>query len=355
MYGVCGRNSASSLGGATTSLVCCVSAAAADRYETLSTLEFGRNAMKVMLKPQSQMGVDYRALTIQLQAQLDERVVDRHTIEAEVYARVRGEYEGRIVELEHARRSAEAAKQQVELAYDKRAGAEKEAAAKAKEATTILANMQAQQEATAKTARASHDSRAAIIATADSLAEEVVRARRDRDEALNQLELISAQLSGPGGATQSIVGGVASVDTSNGPGAQAEAKLPDGASAIERECAGAIAELAAYRAQLERRKIRARAAAARGGLSICSARTAADRAVGDRKSLQALRTTIANTLGGFSELLASTVELAETSHPEMWQATTEQLTLTEQIRTAQRLVHMLGRVHQDFDSSQKKS
>ena len=99
------------LGGATTSLVCCVSAAAADRYETLSTLEFGRNAMRVQLKPQTLQTVDYKALTIQLQAQLDERVLSRHEIEAEVYARVRAEYEERVKDLEEGRRNAEAAKQ----------------------------------------------------------------------------------------------------------------------------------------------------------------------------------------------------------------------------------------------------
>ena len=64
-----------------------------------------------------------------------------------------------------------------------------------------------------------------------------------------------------------------------------------------------------------------------------------------------MRTTISSTIGGFSELLATCVELAETQHPDLWQGTPEQLTLTEQIRTAQRLVHMLGRVHQDFGST----
>lgn len=336
------------LGGAMTSLVCCVSAAAADRYETLSTLEFGRNAMKVMLRPQSQMGVDYKSLTIQLQAQLDEKSMERHAIEAEVYAKVRCEYDGRLVELERARRSAEVAKQEAELAFERRAGAEQAATAKAKEATATLMELQAQHDSAAKTSRASHDSRAAIIATADSLAEEVVRARRDRDEALHQLELLTSQLSG--GAMMLSAGGGGG-EAAGGPGGPAEAKLPEGASAIERECAGAIAELSAYRPQLERRKMRARAAAARGGLGTHGVRSAADRAVADRRSLHAMRTTISSTIGGFSELLATCVELAETQHPDLWQGTPEQLTLTEQIRTAQRLVHMLGRVHQDFGST----
>ena len=61
------------MGSTTTSLVCCVSGAAADRVETQSTLEFGRNAMRVLLKPQSTLGVDYKSLTIELQAQLDVR------------------------------------------------------------------------------------------------------------------------------------------------------------------------------------------------------------------------------------------------------------------------------------------
>ena len=130
-----------------------------------------------------------------------------------------------------------------------------------------------------------------------------------------------------------------------------DAKLPEGASAVERECGGAIAELAAYRAQLERRELRARAAAARGGLASArglDGRTPEQRAQGDRKALHAMRITMAGALGGFSELLATCVELCETSHPDLWQGTAEQLVLTEQIRASQRLVHMLGRIHNDF-------
>ena len=56
------------LGAATTSLVCCVSPDYADRHETLNTLEFGANAMRVTLKPLSLANVDYKALCIELQA-----------------------------------------------------------------------------------------------------------------------------------------------------------------------------------------------------------------------------------------------------------------------------------------------
>ena len=114
--------------------------------------------------------------------------------------------------------------------------------------------------------------------------------------------------------------------------------------------AGAIAELATYRAQLERRKMRARAAAVRGGLGDGSGRSEEQRAVGDRKALQAMRTAVTGALGGFSELIATCVELAETQHPDLWQGTAEQLTLTEQIRASQRLVHMLGGIQNDFGS-----
>ena len=331
------------LGGAMTSLVCCVSAAAADRYETLSTLEFGRNAMRVMLKPQSALNVDFRALTIQLQTQLDERVIERHELEAEVHAKVRAEYEERIAQLEGARRAAEAATFAAELALDRQAGAEREATSKAAEVTAELASLQAVQESAAKTSRASHDSRAAIIATADSLAEEVVRARRDRDETLHQLELLSSQL----GAAMPVI--TAACGHANSAGTMpAEARLPEAASAVERECAGAIAELSAYRTQLERRKTRTRAAAARGGLGAGGGGSAEQRATGDRKALRALRSTISGALGGFSELLATCVELTETSHPDLWQGLPEQLVLTEQIRSAQRLVHMLGSIRGDF-------
>ena len=50
----------------------------------------------MVLKPQSQMGVDFKALTIQLQAQLDERVQGTHEIEAAVHARVHAEYASRL-------------------------------------------------------------------------------------------------------------------------------------------------------------------------------------------------------------------------------------------------------------------
>ena len=70
--------------------------------------------------------------------------------------------------------------------------------------------------------------------------------------------------------------------------------------------------------------------------------------MGDRKALKALRTSIAGTVGGLSELLATCVELAETANPDLWQGTAEQLVLSEQIRAAQRLVHELGTVQADF-------
>jgi hypothetical protein len=130
-------------------------------------------------------------------------------------------------------------------------------------------------------------------------------------------------------------------------------ELSDGASAVERECAAAIAELSGYRTQLERRKARLRAANARTmpagfGSSRTSERTEEQCCAADRRALNAMRTSLAASLGGMGELLASCVELSETSHPELWQGTAEQQLLTEQIRQSQRLVHMLGRIQADF-------
>ena len=52
--------------------------------------------------------------------------------------------------------------------------------------------------------------------------------------------------------------------------------------------------------------------------------------------------------GGEHELLAHCVELAETSHPELWQGSPEQLVLTEQLRASGRLVHVLSKAASDF-------
>ena len=49
-----------------------------------------------------------------------------------------------------------------------------------------------------------------------------------------------------------------------------------------------------------------------------------------------------------SELLASAVELCETQHPDLWQGTAEQLMLSDQIRQSQRLVHLLGKMQEEF-------
>ena len=354
------------LGSGITSLVCCVSSAAADRFETQSTLEFGHNAMKVMLKPQSQLGVDFKALTIQLQAQLDERVQERLEVEAAVHARVHAEYESRLVQLEKARRDAETARQKAELAYDRREQAQREAEARAASAQSELRELQSRSDTYVKTSRASHDSRAAIIATADSLAEEVVRARRDRDEALMQLELLTRQNGGGRGpmlaqGAAAIGGGGGGGGGSSGPGSEhASGRLlyeaPEGASVVEKECGFAVAEISGYRSHLERRKMRARAATAKAGIptpaslaaGTSSGRTEDQRAMADRKALQALRLAISGGLGGMSDLLAAVVELCETQHPELWQNSAEQMLLNEQLRASQRLVHILGGIQNDF-------
>jgi len=337
------------LGGSMTSLVCCLSSAPADRFETLSTLEFGRNAMRVMLKPQSQLGVDFKSLTIELQAQLDARSQATYEMEAAIEARVRADFEERLRSIEIARREAEVARQKAELALDRRAESEKTAKDKAESSSAELSRLTKMEEAAAKTARASHDSRAAIIATADSLATEVVRARRERDEALNQLEMLTSHGLGLNSGASSAT--------------DAEAKLGEGASPVEREIVGGLAELSVLRAQVERRKVRARAAAARAvpsgmGSSLMSSSggfvAAEQRVATDRRSITQLRTSIAALLGGLGELLAGCVELGETQHPDLWQGTAEQLALVDQIRAAHRLVHMLGCIHTDFADAEIK-
>ena len=68
----------------------------------------------------------------------------------------------------------------------------------------------------------------------------------------------------------------------------------------------------------------------------------------DRKAVTGMRMAISGALGGLGELLASVVELCETQHPHLWEASPEQLLLTEQLRASQRLVHMLGHIQNDF-------
>ena len=343
------------LGGATTtSLVCCVSGAAADRFETHNTLEFGANAMRILLKPQSQLGVDYKSLSIELQSQLDARIQPLHEVEAAVEARVRAEFAHRIAELEHARREAIAGQHTAQQLYERRAGAAKEAEARASAATAELHKVNTESDLFAKTSRASHDSRAAIIATADSLAEEVVRARRERDDALTQLEQLSTYLAGGLSAAALLGSGGGLLRPATN-----EPKLPEGASALEREVAGGLAEIAILRTQIDRRKMRSRAAAARvvpsslgGGIGSAEKGSASAEAAvaADRKALQLLRTGTAGLLGGLKEMLAGSIELCETQHPDLYLSTPEQRVLVDQIRAAHRFVHMLGRIQSDFSS-----
>jgi len=313
--------------------------------------------MRVLLKPQSQLGVDFKALTIELQAQLDARVQPQHEIEAAVEARVRAEFASRLVELDLARRDAIAAQHVAQTEFERRAGATKAAEQRAAAAAADLERMSSAAEVTAKTTRASHDSRAAIIATADSLAEEVVRARRERDDAIGQLEQLSSYLVGGLGATAVSVGPGLLGSAHDGP---SDSKLPEGASALEREVASSLAEIAVLCTQIERRKMRARAATARtvpsslgaGVASGLAGSAPAEAAVAsDRKALQSLRTASAGLLGGLSGLLAGCVELCETQHPDLWQGTAEQLLLVDQIRAAHRLIHMLSRMHSEFSAA----
>ena len=280
-------------------------------------------------------------------------------IEASVEARVRAEFEERVKQLEAERRVAEAARQAAEVSYDARAAGEKAAEARAAKAVEALTRMRSEQDHTMKTARASHDSRAAIIATADSLAEEVVRARRERDEALSQLEVLSSHLG-----SAHLAGGHGLHGSANAAGlpAGSEPALAEGASGLEREISGAMAELAVFRAQLERRRVRSRAAAARasgvmglvGSGEVPTPPAVEARVAGDKRSLQLLRTSVAGLLGSLGEMMGSCVELCETQNPELWQGTDEQLALVDQIRNAHRLVHMLGRIQSDFGETEPK-
>ena len=57
---------------------------------------------------------------------------------------------------------------------------------------------------------------------------------------------------------------------------------------------------------------------------------------------------MAETIGGLGGLLATSVELAEAQHPDLWQGTAEQLGMVDQIRASRRLVLMLARLQADF-------
>ncbi|KAL1520451.1 hypothetical protein AB1Y20_022032 [Prymnesium parvum] len=97
------------LGVATTSLVCCVSASAADRSESVCTLEFGRNAMRVVVNPQRAAAVDYRVLAQELQTRLDLTLRRDFDLEAAIYARLSADFHEQLEEAEAARRKAELA------------------------------------------------------------------------------------------------------------------------------------------------------------------------------------------------------------------------------------------------------
>ena len=92
---------------ARTTLVCCVSPSAADRHETLSTLEFGANAARVLVKAQRTMGVDYRLLAAELQVELDARALPSLDLEAEIHARLHAAMGGEIEAARAARRGEE--------------------------------------------------------------------------------------------------------------------------------------------------------------------------------------------------------------------------------------------------------
>ena len=119
---------------ARTTLVCCVSPSAMDRHETLSTLEFGANAARVLVKAQRTMGVDYRSLAAELQAELDIRALPSLGLEAELHARLQAAMGGEIEAARAALRGEEAA----------RHAAEQAAAAAAAAATRELAEAEAE-------------------------------------------------------------------------------------------------------------------------------------------------------------------------------------------------------------------
>ena len=87
--------------------MCCVSPSAADRHETLSTLEFGANAARVLVRAQRAMGVDYRLLAAELQAELDARALPSLELEAEIHARLHAAMGGELAAARAALRGEE--------------------------------------------------------------------------------------------------------------------------------------------------------------------------------------------------------------------------------------------------------
>ena len=182
------------------------------------------------------------------------------------------------------------ARQKAELAHDRLAASAKAAEQKADEAVSELRELQSKSDTFAKTSRASHDPRAAIIATADSLAEEVVRAdgpRRGADAAraahapARRRPSRLAQSAGRSCGRQwrceqwarrwwidAAYGG--DHPAGGGRGGEFFYEAPEGASAVEKECGFAVAEIAQIRAHLERRRKRAQAATGKAGIPMPS-------------------------------------------------------------------------------------
>ena len=390
---------------ARTTLVCCVSPSAADRHETLSTLEFGANAARVLVKAQRTMGVDYRLLAAELQVELDARALPSLDLEAEIHARLHAAMGGEIQAARAALRGEEqAAAAAAAAATRELAEAEAEAAALRAELHRQRAELEELRSAAAAAPRAPRpymptteggsaaeapvaeapvEVRPAAVAVAEAEAEAARRAaarltaaleaaERDREALRAQLQSLQGlqATSPPAPAAEGESAGGAPRRLASGTGTAADLSLEATLSAAAVEVGGLTAELEARRGSLEVLRLAEQAADASaaaaaaggggtgGGVSAGNgAATAGAEALLDERrcALHALHTHAVGLLGTLGGALSGGVERLEAAHRDLWQGTAAQLAMVEQLRATRRLCHLFKHMHKDFSAQGSKA
>ena len=386
---------------ARTTLVCCVSPSAADRHETLSTLEFGANAARVLVKAQRTMGVDYRLLAAELQVELDARALPSLDLEAEMHARLHAAMGG---EIEAARTKLRAAEQAAAAAA---AAATRELAEAEAEAAALRAELHRQKAeleelrcveaaapraprpympttegggaAEAPAAEAPVEVRPAAVAEAEAEAARRTAARltaaleaaeRDREALCAQLQSLQSLQSPqattlPAPAAKGESAGGAPRRMASGTGTAAGLSLEATLSAAAVEVGGLTAELEARRGRLEELGLADATAAAAaaggggtgGGVSAGNGAAAAGAEAlleARRCALHALHAHTVGLLGALGGALSGGVERLEAAHRDLWQGTAAQLAMVEQLRATRRLCHLFKHMHKDFSAQGSK-
>ena len=114
-------------GGAKTTLVVCVAPTMTDQFETVNSLDFGQQAMNVVVRAKVNASTDYGSLTASLLQQRDKKQKPIRELEVKVLRELAHQLD-EVVDLEHACKSGTL---QVEIAED-RLDAQKDSLAKVK-------------------------------------------------------------------------------------------------------------------------------------------------------------------------------------------------------------------------------